>query len=144
MRVGAFLSYGRRSTQFRVDLRIGLRKRLHDFLRVIFVHDFGGLPFSRSIGISELGVRRREYERQRRAGTKRRAPQNDKGNGEKFWHKARVLSSISARPATDFFRKSKLFRLTSVDSARGSKNARLRRGFLTWRRYSDDTISAIR
>src|SRR4029077_7009881 len=103
--MGAFLSYGRCPTQFRVDLRIGLRKRLHDFLWVILVHDFGGVLFSRSICVSELGIRRRENERQGRTGTKRRAPQNDKGNGEKFWHKGRVLSGMSATPATDFFQK---------------------------------------
>jgi hypothetical protein len=38
-------------------------------------------------------------------GTKRRASQGYEDSGEKFSHKERVLSSISARPATDFFEK---------------------------------------
>src|SRR6266403_713306 len=103
--MGAFLSYGRRPTQFWVDLRTGLRKGCNDFLRVIFVHDLGGLLFSRNIGVNKLGIRRREDERHCRTRTKRRASQDGKGNGEKFSHKARVLSGISAQRATDFFQK---------------------------------------
>src|SRR6266576_4594840 len=121
MGVGAFLSDCRRSTQLRIDLRIRLRERLHDFLWVILVHDFGGLLFSRSIGVRELWGRRREDERQRRARTKGRAPQNDNGNGEKFWHKARVLSSISAMPATIFFNERKIYNLTSAKCAKSRR-----------------------
>src|SRR5204862_2142528 len=57
------------------------------------------------IRISKCRLWRREHERQGVMGTKRRASQGRERNGEKFSHKERVLSSISTRPATDFFEK---------------------------------------
>src|SRR5262249_35990574 len=136
MSVGAFLSNSCRPTQFWIDLRIPC-KRLHNFLWIIFVHDIDRLLFAGSIGISKLRLRRRETQSCRRARTKRRASQNGEYKGEKFWHKERDLSSMSGKPATDFFGKRKIFNLTSVECPSAPHSARLQSGAKPSGAYSD-------
>src|SRR5437016_14502100 len=104
MGVGAFLSNSGRPTQFWIDFRIP-GNRLRNFFWIIFVHDLRRLLLPGSIGIGKLWLWRRESERRCREGTKRRASQNGKGKREKYSHKERVLSSISARPATSYLLK---------------------------------------
>src|SRR5207248_11078906 len=99
MGVGAFLSNSGRPTQFWIDLRIP-GNRLHNFLWIIFVHDIDRLLFAGSIFISKLRLRRRESQCRCRAGTKCRASKNGERNDKKFSHKERVLSSMTAKPAT--------------------------------------------
>src|SRR5205814_7936884 len=112
VRVGAFLGNGRRAAQFWIDIRIP-GKRLHNFLWITFVHNVSRLFLPRSIGISKLWLLRRETQCRCWEGTKCSASQNGEGKGEKFSHKERDLSSRSGRPATVFFRKRKIFHLTS-------------------------------
>src|SRR6266550_9062537 len=109
VRTCAFLGDSGGPAQFRINLRICLGKRLDDLLRIILVHNVDRLFFAGSVGVIKLWSRRRES--QRHGGTRAncRGSQDNKCEGEKFWHKARVLSSISAILATDFFQQRKNF-----------------------------------
>jgi hypothetical protein len=49
-------------------------------------------------------------------GTKRRASKHQKRSGEKFSHKERDLSGISAHGATDFFSRAEIYNLTPHDA----------------------------
>src|SRR5437764_13392199 len=103
MGMGAFFGNGSCPAQIWIDLRIEFGKWLHDLLRVILIHDFDGLFFARCISITELRFWRRKY--QCRSGTWAKCRKSNDGEheGEKFSHKARVLSGKSAGLATVFF-----------------------------------------
>src|SRR4029453_13517137 len=103
--VGAFLGNRGSATQFWVNRGIDFGKRLHNFLRLIFVHDFNRLLFTGSILVGKLRFWRGHYQRRGRTGKKRNATEADNEKGGDFSHKERVLSVMFAASASDFFKK---------------------------------------
>ncbi len=104
--MGAFLGYGRRPSQFRVDRTVHFCQRTDDFLWGIFGDDLGRVAFS--IGVFENEPRFARFNklavgRSRKEQTGSRDRNQIGGEGTGFRHKACVLSSRIAASATGFF-----------------------------------------
>src|SRR5437867_1451806 len=105
MGMRAFLGNGSSTTQLGINLGIDLGKRLHNFLRLIFVHDLNRLFFAGSILVTKLRFWCRHDQRLSRTWIKRDATEADNEKGGYFSHKERVISIILAASASDFFNK---------------------------------------
>src|SRR6266699_1750049 len=103
--VGAFLSNRRGMTQLWIDLGIDLGERMHNLLRLIFVHDINRLLFTGSILVSEFGFLRRHNQRLSGAWVKCHATEAENEKGGDFSHKERVISVILTSSASGFFKK---------------------------------------
>src|SRR5438445_4436207 len=100
----AFLGDGGGAAQLRINLRIKLRERMNDLLRLIFIDNFNRMPFAGRILVTKLGFRRHGHVYRRGwARIKCHAAESDDRKGEDFSHKARVLSNRLAASASSFF-----------------------------------------
>ena len=119
MRTCALLGDGGGPAQFRIDLRICLGNRLDDLLRIILVHNVDRLFFAGGIGVIEFGGRRRESQRHCGMRANCRGSQDDKREGEKFWHEAASIGYIGHGRNRFFYAKKKIYNLTYAGCTKG-------------------------